>query len=81
MKEERTNIYKNKFLHYLGYITVEPTLVLYMMAFMTTTVVEQSFYVYKACIANHGFNATICENLNEPNFKNYTKEVQVGIVN
>lgn len=78
--DESNNIrYKNKFLHYCNYITVEPTMILYMMAFMITSVVEQSFYIFKACTVNHGFNSTICHNINEPEYKNITKEVQTTV--
>nr|CAI5846030.1 unnamed protein product [Callosobruchus analis] len=48
-----------------------------MMAFMTTSVVEQSFYVYKSCSVNHGYNDTICHNMNDKRYENITKEVQV----
>lgn len=49
----------------LKFVTVEPTMMLYMMAFMITHVYEQSYYVYKACTANCKFNETVCRNLNE----------------
>lgn len=48
-------------------ITVEPTLFLYMFAFMTTSVVENVFFNYKACTVNHGFNHSICINLEKYN--------------
>lgn len=67
----------SKILRYLSYITVEPTMVLYMMAYMITNVVEQAFYVYKACTVNHGYNRTICENINKQEYKQVLKEVQV----
>lgn len=79
MTEELRCQYRNKLLHYLSYITVEPIMVLYMMAFMTTNVVEQSFFVYKACTVNHGYNETICENINEKQYENITKEVQITV--
>lgn len=65
-----------KLLYYLKYITVEPTMAMYMMAFMTTSVVEQAFYVYKTCTVNHGYNSTVCNNLSD--YKNILKEVQVS---
>nr|XP_023016601.1 proton-coupled folate transporter [Leptinotarsa decemlineata] len=77
MDHEPTFRYGNKLKHYLSYITVEPTMVLYMMAFMTTSVVEQSFYIYKACTVNHGYNETICNNINDKKYENITKEVQL----
>lgn len=49
------------------YITVEPTMFLYMMAFMVTAVVESVFIVYKACTVNHGFSHEICMNLEKYN--------------
>ncbi|CAG9761150.1 unnamed protein product [Ceutorhynchus assimilis] len=65
----------------LSYITVEPSLVFYMLAFMITTVAEQSFFVFKACTVNHGYNDTICRNLNDKKFENITKEVQITVSN
>lgn len=38
---------------------------LYMMAFMITSVVEQAFFVYKACRVDHGYSEEVCANLNE----------------
>lgn len=67
-----------KILLYLNYITVEPTMVLYMMAYMITSVVEQAFYVYKACTVNHGYNQTICENINDEKYEDALKKVQVN---
>lgn len=62
----------------LALITVEPTMVLYMMAFMTTTVVEQAFFVDRACRTNHHFDASICDNLTSEENKDYNKKVQVS---
>lgn len=70
---------KEKILSYLSYITVEPTLVLYMMAFMTTSVVEQAFFVNKACRVNHHYNSTICDNISDKKYENITKKVQVTV--
>lgn len=61
----------------LAQITIEPTLVLYMMAYMTTNVVEQAFFIDKACRVNHGFNASICEHINAAENEVFNKEVQV----
>ncbi|CAH0564017.1 unnamed protein product [Brassicogethes aeneus] len=60
-------------------ITVEPTLVLYMMAFMVTSVVEQAFFVHKACTVDHGYNATICDNISDEQYKNISKEIQITV--
>jgi PCFT/HCP family folate transporter-like MFS transporter 1/3 len=48
-------------------ITVEPTLVLYMLAFMLTAVVENVFFVYKSCTVNHGYSHEICMELEKHN--------------
>lgn len=53
-------------------------MVFYMMAFMLTNVVEQSFFVHKACTVNHGFNETICKNITANEYEEYNKEVQVS---
>ncbi|XP_055544588.1 proton-coupled folate transporter [Wyeomyia smithii] len=56
-------------------ITVEPSMFLYMMAFMLTSVVEQVFFLYKACTVNHGFSHDICINIE--NYQDIKKQVQV----
>lgn len=57
-------------------ISVEPTLFLYMFAFMTTSVVENVFYVYKACTVNHGYSHDICIDIG--NYSDIKKEVQAS---
>lgn len=57
------------------YITVEPTLFFYMMAFMITNVVEQTFYIFKACTINHGYSPEICYDISSN--KTINSEVQV----
>lgn len=49
---------------------------LYMFAFMITSVVEQAFFVNKACLVNNNFTADICDNLNE--YPEIKKQVQVS---
>lgn len=60
------------------HITVEPVITLYMLAFMITAVVEQSFFVNKACRVDHNFNETICNNIHKPENKNFSDQVQVS---
>lgn len=55
--------------------SVEPTMWLYMMAFMTTSVIEQAFFVYKACRVDHGLGEEICRNITAN--KTLIAEVQV----
>lgn len=63
------------FLSWFRYVTVEPTMFLYMFAFQLTTVIEQDLFVKKACLANHNFTKEICDNLK--NYTDISKEVQV----
>ncbi|XP_035794014.1 proton-coupled folate transporter-like [Anopheles albimanus] len=56
-------------------ISVEPTMFLYMMAFMLTSVVEQAFFLYKACTVDHGYSHDICLNIEQ--YQDIKKEVQV----
>ena len=44
---------------------------------MLTSVVEQVFFVYKACTVNHNYTEEIC--LHVENYKDIKKEVQVSI--
>jgi len=57
-------------------ISVEPTLFLYMFAFMTTSVVANVFFMYKACTVNHGHPHNICINIE--NHTEIKKEVQAS---
>lgn len=56
-------------------ITVEPSMFLYMMAFMLTSVVEQVFFLYKACTVNHGYSHDVCINIEQ--YQDIKKEVQI----
>lgn len=62
-------------------ITVEPPLFLYMMAYMVTSVIEQAFFVYKACKVDHQYPEEICRNINNASFLDIKKEVQVTVSN
>ncbi|XP_034109765.1 proton-coupled folate transporter isoform X1 [Drosophila albomicans] len=55
--------------------SVEPTMFLYMFAFMITSVVEQNFFVQKACLVNRNFSAEICDNINNAENEEYKKKV------
>lgn len=57
------------------YITVEPAMFLYMLAFQLTSVIEQQLFVRKACMINHNYTADICDNLKD--HEDISKEVQV----
>ncbi|CAG9794753.1 unnamed protein product [Diatraea saccharalis] len=57
------------------HITVEPTMFLYMMAFMITNVIEQTFYVFRACTVDHGYSEEICYEINK--HQEINNEVQV----
>ncbi|XP_050597659.1 thymic stromal cotransporter homolog [Bombus affinis] len=54
-----------KYFRWMEKVSVEPTMWLYMMAFMITSVVEQAFFVYKACRVDHGYSEEICANLKD----------------
>ncbi|KAF7281514.1 hypothetical protein GWI33_004594 [Rhynchophorus ferrugineus] len=65
--------------NYLKYITVEPSLTIYMLAFMITSVVEQSLFVYKTCKVDHGYNETVCRNIYQKEYSDINKEVQITV--
>lgn len=44
---------------------------------MITSVIEQTFYVFRACTVNHGYSEDICYNINE--HEEINNEVQVSI--
>ncbi|KAJ8737252.1 hypothetical protein PYW07_000523 [Mythimna separata] len=59
------------------YITVEPPMFLYMMAYMITNVIEQTFYVFQACTVNHGYSPEVCHNISS--YDDINKEVQLTV--
>ncbi|GAB0092924.1 proton-coupled folate transporter [Sergentomyia squamirostris] len=60
-------------------ITVEPTMFLYMLAFMLTSVIEQAFYLHKACTVDHNYPSEVCDNLEI--HQDIKKEVQITVSN
>ncbi|XP_045784698.1 solute carrier family 46 member 3 isoform X1 [Maniola jurtina] len=58
-------------------ITVEPVMFFYMMAFMITSVIEQTFYVFRTCTVNHGYSEEICYDISK--YSDINKEVQVTV--
>lgn len=44
-------------------ITVEPTLCLYLLAFMITSIIEKTFYIFKTCKDTLNYNIDTCSNL------------------
>ncbi|CAD1477687.1 unnamed protein product, partial [Heterotrigona itama] len=66
-----------KYSKWIEHISVEPTMWLYMMAYMITSVVEQAFFVYKACRVDHGYSEQICSNLSDN--ETIKTEVQVTV--
>lgn len=62
----------------LGSVTVEPVIFFYMFAFMLTSVVEQAFYVDRACRVNLNLSDTTCSRIHDPEFKGELDRVQVG---
>jgi hypothetical protein len=55
--------YARKLLFIVQSITVEPIMFLYMLAFMLTSVVEQAFFVDRACRVNLGYPDEICSEI------------------
>ncbi|XP_017956090.1 proton-coupled folate transporter isoform X1 [Drosophila navojoa] len=56
-------------------ISVEPTMFLYMFAFMITSVVEQNFFLQKACRVNNNLSDDICTNIHKKENEDYKKQV------
>ncbi|KAL1116493.1 hypothetical protein AAG570_004965 [Ranatra chinensis] len=52
---------------------------LYMSAFMITSVVEEAFFVDKACRVNLGFPKNVCDNIAAEENKMYKQQVQVEV--
>ncbi|KAH0953503.1 hypothetical protein HN011_010038 [Eciton burchellii] len=68
-----------KYFGWIRYTSVEPTMWLYMMAFMFTSVVEQDFFRYKACRVDHGYSEEICSKLNNDDNKEIKTKVQMTV--
>nr|XP_026500852.1 proton-coupled folate transporter isoform X1 [Vanessa tameamea] len=59
------------------HVSVEPVMFFYMMAYMITNVIEQTFYVFRACTINHGYSEDVCYNI--ASYDAINKEVQVTV--
>lgn len=57
-------------------ITVEPVLFAYMFAFMLTSVVEQTFYVDRACRVNLNMTDHVCSNIHNKSHSDELARVQ-----
>ncbi|XP_039303103.1 proton-coupled folate transporter isoform X2 [Solenopsis invicta] len=68
-----------KYFRWLKHISVEPTMWLFMMAFMFTSVIEQDFFRYKACRVDHGYSKETCLKLNDDNNKDIKTKVQMTV--
>ncbi|KAL0902365.1 hypothetical protein ABMA27_000255 [Loxostege sticticalis] len=76
-KEETYGVVNRK--PWYKYISVEPTMFLYMMAFMITSVIEQTFYVFRACTVNHGYSEEICYDINKHSEINNEVQITVSV--
>lgn len=74
-RQRSTDSLCQRLIHLVESISVEPTMFLYMFAFMFTSVVEQEFFVQKACRVNHNFSAEICANINANENKEHKQQV------
>jgi MFS transporter, PCFT/HCP family, solute carrier family 46, member 3 len=61
--EQKIHIFQGKWLRFVNNITVEPVMFLYMFAYMLTSVVEQRFFIDKACRVDLGYSDEICSNI------------------
>lgn len=76
---EHSPPHTNKYIKWLSYVTVEPIMFLYMFAFMLTSVVEQVFFVDRACRVNLGFPDKVCSNLHNKTYFDENVKVQVAV--
>lgn len=68
-----------KYFGWIKYVSVEPTMWLYMMAFTFTSIVEQDFFRYKACRVDHGYSEEVCMKLNDDDNKAIKTKVQMTV--
>lgn len=64
-------------MRWMSLVSVEPTMWLYMMAYMITSIVEQAFFTQKACVVDLGYSEHTCSNLNENMNRLIKEKVQV----
>uniref|UniRef100_A0A0A9ZJG9 Solute carrier family 46 member 3 n=3 Tax=Lygus hesperus TaxID=30085 RepID=A0A0A9ZJG9_LYGHE len=60
-------------------VGIEPMMFLYMFGFMITSVIEDAFFVYKACRVDSGYPEEICRNISQPIYNDIKNEVQVKV--
>lgn len=78
IESQRSRILR-KYFGWIKHTSVEPTMWLYMMAFMFTSVVEQDFFRHKACRVDHGYSEEICSKLNDDDNKAIKTKVQMTV--
>ncbi|KAG5330009.1 S46A3 protein, partial [Acromyrmex heyeri] len=79
MESSNTNRMYTKYFGWIKYVSVEPTMWLYMMAFMFTSVIEQDLFRYKACRVDHGCSEEICRHLSDDDNKEIKTKVQMTV--
>ncbi|XP_018344613.1 PREDICTED: proton-coupled folate transporter isoform X1 [Trachymyrmex septentrionalis] len=79
MEFSHTNRMYTKYFGWIKHISVEPTMWLYMMAFMFTSVVEQDLFRYKACRVDHGVSEEICRHLSDDDNKEIKTKIQMTV--
>ncbi|RZF42731.1 hypothetical protein LSTR_LSTR014312 [Laodelphax striatellus] len=62
-------------------LSVELVLFLYFMAYMMTSVVEESLFIDKACRINLNLSTNICDNISSEENESYKKKVQLVVSN
>ncbi|XP_025075002.1 proton-coupled folate transporter isoform X1 [Pogonomyrmex barbatus] len=78
-ESSRENMKWKKYFGWTKHISVEPTMWLFMMAFMFTSVVEQDFFKHKACRVDHGYSEQVCMSLNDNNNTDIKTKVQMTV--
>lgn len=73
--DENSGVVRQK---WFQYISVEPSMFLYMFAFQLTTVIEQELFFVKTCLSNLNYTHEICDNLNLDKNKDFKTNVHVS---
>jgi hypothetical protein len=67
---------KAKWRRYLTLFAVKPVTIFYSMSFLISGSVTSQLWIDRTCRVDLGYNATVCDNLREPEYKDINEIVQ-----
>jgi hypothetical protein len=71
----------SKWRRYFKLFAIKPVTIFYAMAFLITGSVTSQLWIDRTCSVDLGYNATVCANLTQPEYKHINEIVQKQVTN